>query len=91
MIRKEKSAPILGQPHEISKNGLPSGIDVLRYWKFLNASVEKPRIISKRHGLTRKGVGDKVEICTSASIPTIRVWSVNDENQHANRILSEAD
>lgn len=55
---------------------MPSGIDVLRYWKFLKASVEKPGIISRRHDLTRKVVGDKVEICTSASIPTITVWSV---------------
>ena len=32
--------------------------------------------MSRRHDLTRKVVGDKVENCTSASIPTITVWSV---------------
>ena len=76
VTRADLDCSTLGQPYEMSKNGLPSGIDVLRYWKFLKASVEKPGIISKRHDLTRKVVGDKVEICTSASIPTITVWSV---------------
>ena len=37
--------PNLGQPYKMSKNGLPSGIEVLRYWNFLKASVEKPGII----------------------------------------------
>ena len=76
VTRADLDCPTLGQPYEMSKNGFPSGIDVLRYWKFLKASVEKPGIISRRHDLTRKVVGDKVEICTSASIPTITVWSV---------------
>ena len=64
VTRADLDCPTLGQPYEMSKNGLPSGIDVLRYWKFLKASVEKPGIIPKRHDLTRKVVGDKVEICT---------------------------
>lgn len=91
VTRADLDCPTLGQPYEMSKNGLPSGIDVLRYWKFLKASVEKPGIISRRHDLTRKVVGDKVEICTSASIPYNNGLVGYDENQQANRILSEAD
>ena len=91
VTRADLDCPTLGQPYEMSKNGLPSGIDVLRHWKTLKASVEKPGIISRRHDLTRKVVGDKVEICTSASIPYNNGLVGYDENQQANRILSEAD
>ena len=56
VTRADLDCPTLGQPYEMSKNGFPSGIDVLRYWKFLKASVEKPGIISRRHDLTRKVV-----------------------------------
>ena len=76
VTRADLDCPTLGQPYEMSKNGLPSGIDVLRCWKFLKASVEKPGIISRRHDLTWNVVGDNFEICTSGSIPTITVWSV---------------
>ena len=58
------------------KKLLHSGIDVLRHWKFPNASVEKPGIFIEKARFDAKVVYDKVEICTSASIPTITVWSV---------------
>ena len=76
VTRAELDCPILGKPTELQKNVLPCELDVLRYWQFLKASVEKPGIIPKRHNLTAKVAADIVEIWASASISSITVWSV---------------
>ena len=62
VTRADLDCPILGKTSELQKNVLPCGLDVLRYWQFLKASVEKPGIIPKRHNLTAKVAADIVEI-----------------------------
>ena len=70
------ACPILGYPSALKSNVLPTNGDILRHWKLLKMSDEKPGAIPKRHVLTTKISSNVVEIWNSASIPAIQTWSI---------------